>query len=387
MWDNIISKFGKSRKIFNSGRMPKGYVANATAITDIGDGEWRKVLECGDYANHPDKGHVVDDAFLDTMVRNFRAMKRDLLVDVDHGSLAVGPDGRLVNTEAVGWAEDFKIENHALYMKEPAWVKPFNEKIQNKAYKFFSLVYVLNAKDRHGRSLGPMMDSVAVTNRPYMDTDEIRNNDQLEEIKMKYTDEQRKKLIAKFKLAETATDDELFAKINEAALADPTDADKAAAEKAAAEKAAAEKAAADKAAADKADAEKATADDPVANSAVIKEMLTAIKGVTETVQGLIKNSQADHATKIDQLVAGWKKAWQIPASEAEEKLIRNSLVTDFEGTVKAISARPVGFFKPKNIAFGVVKNNDQGKPDQPKTFEQLAQERAEYVAMNAVGIN
>lgn len=159
---------------------------------DIAEGEWIKIVPVGDFPNHPDGPHRITPEHIRQMETNFSSTKKELLFDYEHRSL-------WGDSLAAGWSAEVKAQPDGLYAKYPNYTPAAKDKVANREYRYFSPVYFMRAKDRLGRDIGAKIDSVALTNIPYMENeiDHIKN-DSLENM-------MKKELLAKLGLPETAT--------------------------------------------------------------------------------------------------------------------------------------------------------------------------------------
>jgi len=167
---------------------------------DITEGEFIKVVPVGNFPQHPDGPHEITPADIQAMAINFNNSKKDLLFDYEHGSL-------FGKSRAAGWSAEVKAEADGLYVKYPAFTPAAKEMIANREFRYFSPVYFMKAKDKLGREVGAKLDSVALTNIPYMDNeiDPIKNDSS--EIPMD------KNLLKLLGLGENATQADVDAKL------------------------------------------------------------------------------------------------------------------------------------------------------------------------------
>jgi len=159
---------------------------------DISEGDFVKVVPVGNFPEHPDGPHEITPADIQSMERNFNSSKKDLLFDYEHGSL-------WGKSRAAGWSNEVKAQPDGLYVKYPAFTPAAKEMIVNREFRYFSPVYFMKAKDKLGRDIGAKLDSVALTNIPYMDNeiDSIKNDTS--------ENPMDKELLKKLGLPETAT--------------------------------------------------------------------------------------------------------------------------------------------------------------------------------------
>jgi phage I-like protein len=128
--------------------------------------DWVRLLQAGEYINHPDGPHEVTRQHLQEMVDNHQRREVDLLVDKDHDSLFRG------ETRAAGWIMELELREDGLYGTWPEWTNWGEGLVGSREYRYLSPVYVLNSEAKDGTPQGAMMDSVALTNKPYLDEGE-----------------------------------------------------------------------------------------------------------------------------------------------------------------------------------------------------------------------
>ena len=149
---------------------PASTYRNAVVIPAGGDGEaapeWIRIVPIGAFPNHHDGAHEITAAHVQEMVANFTAHSVDLLFDVDHESL-------YGNSRAAGWSDAVEAREDGLYCRFPVFTPTGQAHVDNRDYRYFSPVYVLNALDKQGKEIGARVLSVALTNTPYMDAGEI----------------------------------------------------------------------------------------------------------------------------------------------------------------------------------------------------------------------
>ena len=95
-----------------------------------------------------------------------------------------------------------------MYAKYPSFTNAAEDEVKGRVYRYFSPVYRLNTKNKLGHEIGATVDSVALTNRPYMDTEieHIRNKEEIPSMDPK--------LLAFLGLPATATQADVDAKMN-----------------------------------------------------------------------------------------------------------------------------------------------------------------------------
>lgn len=99
----------------------------------------------------------------DRWIRNFTGPQGgELAVDFDHGPEKRG------NTEAAGWMVGLEPEGDKLWAKVE-WTTPGAEAVRDRRYKFISPSIAPNYKTEKGEELGPALNGVALTNRPFLE--------------------------------------------------------------------------------------------------------------------------------------------------------------------------------------------------------------------------
>ena len=163
---NLLRRLGL---ISSSHRTQRDFYACAIEVdvTDDSNPEWIRVLQAGEYINHPDGSHVVTRQHLQQMVEMQEQVATDLLVDVDHSSVFEG------DTRAAGWIADLELRDDGLYARWPEWT-PLGERLtEDREYRYLSPVYSLQTTQKDGSTGGARLFSIALTNEPYMDEGEI----------------------------------------------------------------------------------------------------------------------------------------------------------------------------------------------------------------------
>lgn len=315
--DKIIRFFTKSRFFLNRSsalsdkRLPKGFFFNAVDIKT--DDEFTKIIPIGSFPEHPYGAHEITLADVQSMYNNFQSRGTDLLVDYEHGSL-------WGETKAAGWSPEVQVRDDGLYMKYPEFTPVAKNAVDAREYRYFSPVYNLQAKDKQGNRVGAVIDSVAITNRPYMvrEIQHIRNQKTVQEDEMKYSEELKKKL----GLAATATDDEVEKKLDDAVKAMNDHANDSSVEK---------------------DDEKDDADKNVKpeESAVLNSVISRLDAIQKRLDDGDNKSKDE---KVEALVNSAVSSWKITA--AEKDVYMNAARNDYEGTKKIVDARKVNAVRP-----------------------------------------
>jgi phage I-like protein len=127
---------------------------------------WIDVGPKGEWAGHADGPFVLDDATFDSIIKHFKKRKSAPQVDYGHGSL-FEMDGQ--PRPAAGYILDLAIENNRLWAKVEFTKRAANY-IRAGEYRFCSGVFCWNVTDTEsGDSVYAILDSIALTNRPFID--------------------------------------------------------------------------------------------------------------------------------------------------------------------------------------------------------------------------
>lgn len=125
-------------------------------------GEWQ----------HDQHGKIeVTKADLETVLRNFKAGKRRLVLDYDHGTdYGATPEDR----KAAGWFDDLELEERedgsAVLWATVGVTDAANEYIEDGEYMLFSPTWHPNYKNKEtGELQGPTLLRGALTNNPFLD--------------------------------------------------------------------------------------------------------------------------------------------------------------------------------------------------------------------------
>lgn len=131
-------------------------------IRNAEPGEWIKIVPIGYFPEHHDGAHEVTAEHISEMADNFTNSGTDLLVDYEHHSL-------WGDTMAAGWITKVEARDDGLYAEYPKFTRNAQRMVDEREYRYFSPVYYLCKKDKAGKEIGAFIDSLAITNRPYLD--------------------------------------------------------------------------------------------------------------------------------------------------------------------------------------------------------------------------
>lgn len=197
--------FGWKINFWNRQKQEKksGLFFNAFEIAKENSGKMIRVVPLGAFPNHHDGAHVIEARHIQEMAANIQKSGTDILFDYGHESLWSA------GARAAGWSPKTNVEARAdgLYVEYPTFTKAASEAVEGGEFRYFSPVYAMNSKDKQGREAGAILHSIALVNKPYMDT-EINHVANSEEI---MNPEIKKQLLATLNLPESATDEEIKA--------------------------------------------------------------------------------------------------------------------------------------------------------------------------------
>lgn len=124
-----------------------------------------QVVLPGKWKTHPAGPFLVDEQTQIEMVKNFNAVGADVVIDLEHASLIEGDPA-----PAAGWIKQLHNRNGAGVWADVEWTPLGRNMLSNKEKRYVSPVIIFGAKDPEtGDSIGAKLDSVALTNRPYLE--------------------------------------------------------------------------------------------------------------------------------------------------------------------------------------------------------------------------
>jgi phage I-like protein len=305
---------------------------------DIPDesGEMIKIVPVGEFPNHHNGPHRVTAEDVQKMAENFAASGTDLLFDLDHNSL-------WGNTRAAGWSPKVEAREDGLYIEYPNFVPEVAEMVKNREYRYFSPVYVLFAEDKDGTNIGARIDSVALTNRPYMDREidhigNTRRNPKPEKLNM-FPDWFMKLL----GLSNNATAEEVNSKLNATDQAALLSAIKATETD------------------DPAPVKPEPDPEPVANSDGDKldKILNMLQAQGARLDSLESVNAASAADRVDALVNSAISQFKILPAHAAAWVAHAT--ADFDAAKQALDAISVNAVKPSMVRTPQVKNPVEGE--------------------------
>jgi hypothetical protein len=177
---NRIMKTKVNKYFRNSKNSDPKYFYNSLEISKTTDStttaEFIKIVPVGVFPTHPDGPHEITPDHIKEMAVNIQAGGTDILFDFGHESLWNA------SAEAAGWSPKDLVQAKpdGLYIKYPEFTTEGAEKVNGRAYRYFSPVYCLESFNKQGQEIGAVFHSVGLTNTPYMDTeiDAIGNSQQ-----------------------------------------------------------------------------------------------------------------------------------------------------------------------------------------------------------------
>lgn len=132
---------------------------------------WIQVAVAGKWKGHPQGPFELNGQIFDAIVRNFKTQTPNgIQYDFNHASEMPATSGSIpaVGTPAVGWIHDLRHDGSALFALTE-WGDLAREYIKGGEYRGLSPAIHWKNKDRKtGADIGPMLTSVALTNRPFL---------------------------------------------------------------------------------------------------------------------------------------------------------------------------------------------------------------------------
>jgi len=293
--------------------------------------DWIRLLQTGEYLNHPDGPHEVTRQHLEEIVENFGRTQVDLLVDKDHDSLFKG------DTRAAGWIMEMEIREDGLYGRWPEWTPWGEELVGSREYRYLSPVYSLTSKAKDGTDQGARMHSVSLTNVPYMDTGEVdaisspAGTDNSPSDTTTDTDPDRlmdrDELIDLLDLDEEATDDEIEEALQEMKEAKSDE-----------------------------DDEPASSDEDPSDSDKDQELEEVVNSIRSELKDLKEEREEDQA---EQLVNAAVEDGKI--APAQKAVYLNAARADYDETKKQLDQMDDGQAMPDGVKTGDADPNDNTK--------------------------
>ena len=149
----------------------------ALLLADMGDEPkpvWIQIAKVGAFRGHPQGPFVIDRATLSDIKRNFDSTtNRSVAIDYEHASEQDPTKGSipLTGAPANGHITDMELRDGGdTLWGLTNWTEIARNQIKTGAYKFFSPAIRFNSKDRvTGKTIGAMLSSGALTNKPFLD--------------------------------------------------------------------------------------------------------------------------------------------------------------------------------------------------------------------------
>lgn len=128
---------------------------------------WIDIAGPGEWKGHPEGPFTLDRAAFESCIAAFEAQANPIVVDYDHASMRVNPDG---GAPAAGWVQKLEIRGDRLFGLVE-WTPRAAAGIRNGEHRFCSGVFDFAPVDRVTGESNTVcvMDSVALTNRPFID--------------------------------------------------------------------------------------------------------------------------------------------------------------------------------------------------------------------------
>lgn len=140
-----------------------GYYADLRGLTFTESKSWIQAMRVGNYS-HPSYGQI---SFTADRLRRFadsvKNKVRGIALDIDYDHKADPTKGN----EAAGWVEDAKVEGDTLYLCVD-WTATAKQKIQEKAYRYFSPEFQDEWTDSQGTLHRDVLFGGGLTNRPFL---------------------------------------------------------------------------------------------------------------------------------------------------------------------------------------------------------------------------
>lgn len=127
---------------------------------------WIDIAGPGEWKGHPAGPFTLTAEVFASCIAAFDAQANPIVVDYDHASLEVHPNG---GAPAAGWVQALEMRGDRLWACVE-WTERAAAGIRSGEYRYCSGVFDFDATDREtgGRTVCAM-DSVALTNRPFID--------------------------------------------------------------------------------------------------------------------------------------------------------------------------------------------------------------------------
>ena len=138
----------------------------ALELVEEGERAWIHCAPYGHWEGHPNGPFTFNDSTFDSIIAEFRKNETPPNVDYEHESLNPNLPGA---KPAAGWIHDLKVRANGLWALIE-FTKRCAEYVKAGEYKFVSPALDFKSKDRKsGKSMGPSLRNIAVTNMPFLD--------------------------------------------------------------------------------------------------------------------------------------------------------------------------------------------------------------------------
>jgi phage I-like protein len=134
---------------------------------------WIQVAKLGAFKGHPSGDFEFTPEVFDTMIRNFaRTMNREVPIDFEHATEQPAYAGNIPRdgAPATGWLTSLENRRDGGLWGLVEWMEPGLSYIREGRYRYFSPAVVFDYVDNvTGESIGPVLVSGGLTNRPFLD--------------------------------------------------------------------------------------------------------------------------------------------------------------------------------------------------------------------------
>ena len=138
-------------------------------LGDDSSTSWIQISESGSWAGHDAGEFTLGRAEFSSAIDAFLAQKNPIVVDYEHSSTALAPEG----APAAGWILDLEArgdEEKEELWAFVEWTEKAADRIRAKEYRFVSPVWMFDAPHRvSGEELLAELHSLALTNTPFLD--------------------------------------------------------------------------------------------------------------------------------------------------------------------------------------------------------------------------
>ena len=176
--------------------------------------EWVKVAYTGSFKTHPQGPFQITRADLEAMAANFtRDPRGRVVIDFNHQTIHAArgttPEGK---APAAGWMVELQLRETDAGPElwgRPEWTSFGALAIEQGEYQYLSPTIIFQGRDRRtGAAVGAVLHSVALTNSPYLnELPPVASTDTEDSMSLRLA------LLTTLALADTATDDDILARV------------------------------------------------------------------------------------------------------------------------------------------------------------------------------